>query len=304
MVFAHHIHGAERAAAAEALLQCRIITSFSQTSRTVSSMFNAIRRLFVRETEHPRAAVPAGERVYAVGDIHGRLDLFEAMIALIEADDAACEPARTTVILLGDLVDRGPDSAGVVARARAWQRARRVRILAGNHEEMFLSSFEDTEVLRHFLRFGGKETVLSYGIDPEAYRRAEIEQVQAMMHTAVSEEERAYIAGFEDMIAIGDYLFVHAGIHPATPLDQQMTKDLRWIREPFLSHSQPHGAVVVHGHTISDAPVERDNRIGLDTGAYVSGRLTALVLEGETRRFLEASDARGAEADAARELAA
>ena len=105
-----------------------------------------------------------------MGDIHGRLDLFEALIAAIEADDAASAPAETTVILLGDLVDRGPDSAGVVARARAWQRQRPVRILMGNHEEMFLSSFEKAETLRHFLRFGGKETVLSYGIDPPGLR--------------------------------------------------------------------------------------------------------------------------------------
>ena len=268
------------------------------------TMLNAIRRLFVRESEPPTAAIPAGERVYAVGDIHGRLDLFERMIDLIEADDAASEPARTTVILLGDLVDRGPDSAAVVARARAWQQVRPVRILAGNHEEMFLKSFEDTDVLKHFLRFGGKETVLSYGIDPEAYRTADVDEVQAMMHAAVPEEERRYIAGFEDLIAIGDYLFVHAGIRPRTSLEEQQVKDLRWIREPFLSHPEPFGAVVVHGHTITDGPVDRGNRIGIDTGAYVSGRLTALVLEGGNRRYLEASDAEGAQADAARELAA
>lgn len=267
-------------------------------------MIKSLRRLLSRESEAPSAAIPAGERVYAVGDIHGRLDLFERMIAAIEADDAACGDARTTVILLGDLVDRGPHSAGVVARAREWQRQRSVRILAGNHEEMFLKSFTDVDVLRHFLRFGGKETVLSYGLDPVAYRAAEVEEVQAMINATVSEEERAYLAGFEDTIAIGDYLFVHAGINPANPIDGQLIKDLRWIREPFLSHPQPFGAVVVHGHTITDAPVDRGNRIGVDTGAYISGRLTALVLEGKTRRFLEVCDEEGAESDAARELAA
>ena len=147
-------------------------------------------------------------------------------------------------------------------------------------------------------------TVLSYGIDPDAYRAADVDEVQAMMHAAVPEEERRYIAGFEDLIAIGDYLFVHAGIRPRTSLEEQQVKDLRWIREPFLSHPEPFGAVVVHGHTITDGPVDRGNRIGIDTGAYVSGRLTALVLEGGNRRYLEASDAEGAQADAARELAA
>jgi serine/threonine protein phosphatase 1 len=268
-------------------------------------MLKAIRRLFEREgSAHPEASLPAGQRVYAVGDIHGRLDLFQSLIAAIEADDAAGRPADTTVILLGDLVDRGPDSAGVVARAREWQGRRKVRILAGNHEEMFLASFDKAETLKHFLRFGGKETVLSYGIDPHAYLKASVEEVQAMMHAAVPTEDRAFLQGFEDMIAIGDYLFVHAGISPEVPFEEQRTNDLRWIREPFLSHTEPFGAVVVHGHTISDEPQDRGNRIGIDTGAYLSGRLTALVLEGTGRRYLTVSDEDGAISAAARELAA
>jgi len=268
-------------------------------------MLKSLRQLFERQgTAPPAAEVPAGQRVYAIGDIHGRLDLFEAMIAAIEADDAAGAPADTTVILLGDLVDRGPDSAAVVARARDWQRQRKVRILQGNHEEMFLSSFEDADTLRHFLRFGGKETVLSYGIDPEAYRQASVEEVQQLMQRAIPPEERAFLAGFEDMIAIGDYLFVHAGILPEQPLEEQKPRHLRWIREPFLSHAEPHGAVVVHGHTITHEPQDRGNRIGIDTGAYMSGRLTALVLEGSERRYLEAVDDGGAITAAARELAA
>jgi len=179
-----------------------------------------------------------------------------------------------------------------------------VRILQGNHEEMFLSSFEDADTLRHFLRFGGKETVLSYGIDPQDYRQASVEEVQQLMQLAIPPEERAFIAGFEDMIAIGDYLFVHAGILPEQPLEEQKPRHLRWIREPFLSHAEPHGAVVVHGHTITDEPQDRGNRIGIDTGAYMSGRLTALVLEGADRRYLEAVDDGGAITAAARELAA
>jgi serine/threonine protein phosphatase 1 len=254
-------------------------------------MLKTIRKLFERgETAQPSAAVPPGQRVYAVGDIHGRLDLFEALIAAIEADDAASPPAETTVILLGDLVDRGPDSAGVVARARAWQRERAVRILMGNHEEMFLASFEKAETLKHFLRFGGKETVLSYGLDRRAYVKASIEEVQAMMHRAVPAEDRAFLESFEDTIAIGDYLFVHAGIAPGVAIEEQRQHDLRWIREPFLSHSEPHGAVIVHGHTIRSEPDDRGNRIGIDTGAYNLGRLTALVLAGTERRYLEAAE--------------
>ena len=268
-------------------------------------MLKSIRRLFERgERARPEAAVPHGQRVYAVGDIHGRLDLFDAPIEAIEADDADRGAAETTVVLLGDLVDRGPDSAGVVARAREWQQQRAVRILAGNHEEMFLTSFEKTETLKHFLRFGGKETVLSYGLDRYAYTQASVEEVQAMMHAKVPMEHREFLASFEDAISIGDYLFVHAGILPGVPLEEQRTQDLRWIREPFLSHAAPHGPVVVHGHTIREQPEDRGNRIGIDTGAYSFGRLTALVLEGTERRYLEAVDADGAITAAARMLAA
>jgi serine/threonine protein phosphatase 1 len=268
-------------------------------------MLKAIRRLFEREEiAHPPAAVPAGQRVYAVGDIHGRLDLFDALIEAIEADDAACGGSETTVILLGDLVDRGPDSAGVVARARAWQGQRRVRILMGNHEEMFLASFDKAETLKHFLRFGGKETVLSYGLDRRAYVQASVDEVQAMMHQAVPADHRAFIESFEDTITIGDYLFVHAGIAPGVPLEEQRTHDLRWIREPFLSHEEPHGPVVVHGHNILSEPDDCGNRIGIDTGANNLGKLTALVLEGTERRYLEAVDTDGAITAAARQLAA
>ena len=127
-------------------------------------MFEPLRQMFrsrPRVPDRPPPAVPAGSRWYAVGDVHGRLDLFEALIEAIERDDAEGAPAQSTVVLLGDLVDRGPDSAGVVARARAWQASRAVRLLAGNHEEMFLYALEDVAVLRHFLRHGGRQTALS-----------------------------------------------------------------------------------------------------------------------------------------------
>jgi len=251
-------------------------------------MFQALRQIFARGDDGPAAAIPPGQRVYAMGDIHGRLDLFEALVSAIDADDAAAAPAETTVILLGDLVDRGADSAGVIALARAWQQRRRVRILAGNHEEMFLRSFKSLEMFRHFLRHGGRETVLSYGVDRVAFVHADLEEAQAMMRAAVPAEDVAFLEGFEDMIAIGDYLFVHAGIDPRVPIEEQKVHDLRWIREPFLSHPGVHGPVVVHGHTICDAPEDCGNRIGIDTGAYMTGRLTALALEGTTRRYLDA----------------
>ena len=237
------------------------------------------------------ASVPEGQRVYAIGDIHGRLDLFEQLIAAIDADDAGRTPAETTVVLLGDLVDRGPDSAGVIDAAMEWGARRTVRLLAGNHEEMFLDSLERTEVLRHFLRYGGKETVLSYPVDRSDYRELTLDQLQARMRSAVPQAHVDYMRAAEDAVTIGDYLFVHAGIRPGIPLEEQNPADLRWIRDSFISDTRDHGCVVVHGHTISDAVEEMPNRIGIDTGAFQSGRLTALGLEASQRWYLTARDA-------------
>jgi serine/threonine protein phosphatase 1 len=257
-------------------------------------MLKSLRSLFRAAESAPTAALPAGMRAYALGDIHGRADLFAALIAAVEADDAERGPAETKVILLGDLVDRGPESARVIRLARDWQGRRDVRILMGNHEEMFLEALESDEVLRHFLRYGGRETLLSYPIDRDAYTRAELAETRAMAAAAVPTEDLTFIRSFEDQIRLGDYLFVHAGVRPGVPLEDQRTSDLRWIRETFLNHSESFGPVVVHGHTIFAEPEVRHNRIGIDTGAYTSGRLTALGLEGSARWTIEARAEAGA----------
>ena len=256
-------------------------------------MFQALKQLFARGEDEPLPSIPDGQRVYAVGDIHGRLDLFEALVAAIEADDAARAPAETLIVLLGDLVDRGDDSRGVIEFARDLQRRRPVRILAGNHEEMFLRSLSDIETFRHFIRHGGRETLLSYGINHGQFQAASMEEAQQLASEAVPADHLAFLESFEDMIQLGDYLFVHAGIDPRLPIDQQRSRDLRWIREPFLSHDGSHGVVVVHGHTICDEPEDCGNRIGIDTGAFMSGRLTALILEGTARCYLEAAEEDG-----------
>lgn len=232
--------------------------------------------------------MPAGQRAYVVGDVHGRLDLFEQLIDAVEQDDRDAPPAETTVILLGDLVDRGPDSAGVIDRARRWKAARHVRILAGNHEEMFLESFTDINMLRHFLKHGGRETVLSYGVDQRLYNEASLEQLQEIMRRHVPDADRKFLESFEEYIILGDYAFVHAGINPGLPLEAQARHDMLWIRDPFLGFAGPHSHVIVHGHTIFEKVEERSNRIGIDTGAYRYGRLTALVLEGAERRYIQA----------------
>jgi len=257
-------------------------------------MIDKIRQLFRPRQDFRTASIPDGERVYAIGDIHGRLDLLTRIAHAIEKDDASRGPAETTIILLGDLVDRGPDSAKVIAMAREWARSGKVRILSGNHEEMFLLSFYKIKAFKNFLRIGGRETILSYDVDRDEFRAADLEEAQQMMIEAVPVEDREFIHGFESSISIGDYLFVHAGINPELPLDEQTNEEIRWIREPFLSHKGDYGCVVVHGHTVTDEAVFRNNRIGIDTGAFMSGRLTALGLEGTERWVIQAQEGDGA----------
>lgn len=238
--------------------------------------------LKTRRTPAWRAAVPTGRRVYAIGDIHGCADELERLLALIEADDAAREDAETTLIFIGDLIDRGPASAQVIERLRRLALERRdVRFIAGNHEEVFLRALAgDERSLRLFTRIGGRETAISYGLTAAEYERLDYPELAAALDARVPPEHRAFLDRLEDMIVVGDYVFVHAGVDPAADLDAQDPADLRWIRSPFLDHGRPLAKIVVHGHTISDDLDVRPHRIGIDTGAYATGRLTALGLEG------------------------
>ncbi|KEO90299.1 serine/threonine protein phosphatase [Erythrobacter longus] len=250
-------------------------------------MLNAIRSFFKPRSQAPLPSVPNGERYYLIGDIHGRLDLFEAMVAAIEDDDASRGNANTQVVLLGDLVDRGPDSAGVVALARQWQSRRAVRVLAGNHEQMMLDAFKKPEILRHFLKHGGRETIMSYGLNKKQFNAMTLDELYTALPQLISQSERDYIASFEEYIIAGDYMFVHAGIDPALPIDEQKRADLLWIRDRFLNHEGPLDKVIVHGHTIFNKVMDCGNRIGIDTGAFRSGVLSALVLEGDQRRIIQ-----------------
>lgn len=237
--------------------------------------------------------VPDGERYYVIGDIHGRCDLLDALIEAIEADDAARGAADTTVVFLGDLVDRGPESARVIDVARKWGKRRKCRYIAGNHEEMFLEAFEDKEMLRHFLKHGGKETVLSYGIKKKRYTELTMKELQAEMRALVPQKHIDFLEKMEDILIAGDYVFVHAGINPKRAIDDQKKSDLRWIRDRFLKHREPFSHVVVHGHTIFEDIEYTDYRIGIDTGAFRTGNLTALMLEGEERRLIQATEIDG-----------
>jgi serine/threonine protein phosphatase 1 len=248
-----------------------------------------------------------GCRAYAVGDIHGRLDLLNLLIERIERDMAERPPAKTFVIFLGDLIDRGPDSAGVVERLRTYRPAGATPIfLGGNHEEVLLRILAGVRgILPSWLKFGGAECAESYGMDSTALRRLDEESAIALLQAKIPREHREFLESFADTFRFGDYLFVHAGIRPGIGLDEQDRSDLRWIREPFLGDAKEHGFIVVHGHTIVPAVEERRNRIGIDTGAYHSGVLTALAVENDQRWYLtgEIQDARRNAAEPLRSVA-
>ncbi|WP_432201026.1 metallophosphoesterase family protein [Erythrobacter sp. W53] len=257
-------------------------------------MLSSIKKLLRPErAQQTLPAVPEGERYYVIGDIHGCLEHFAALADAIDADAADNAAYNTTVVLLGDLVDRGPDSAGVIAKAREWGEQRSLRFLAGNHEEMFLESFSDLEMLRHFVKHGGRETILSYGIPKKEYRELTLEELQDKIGEIVPQADRDFLASFEEMIIAGDYVFAHAGIDPSRPLDDQRRKDLLWIRERFLRSTEPLSHVIVHGHTIFEDVEDCGTRIGIDTGAFRTGILTALVLEGSARRTIQAVEKDG-----------
>lgn len=236
------------------------------------------------------ARVPEGRRVYAIGDIHGRNDLLLKLLEKIDADDQKRGGADTELILLGDLVDRGPDSAAVIETAlELSQRSNKVRFLKGNHEEIFLRACRknDPQITRYFLRIGGEATILSYPITRAEYLRLSVEDLGARLATLVPQEHLDFLGKFEDQIVIGDYAFVHAGVNPAAPLAEQKKTDLRWIREEFLGYQGNLEKVIVYGHTIYDDVEEAGCRIGIDTGAWETGHLTAIGLEGGERWYLQ-----------------
>lgn len=250
-----------------------------------------IGQLFRRRSAPPKieGSIPAGQRIYAIGDVHGRLDLLDALLGAIEADDARRGPAQSRIIFLGDLIDRGPNSAQVVKRAMEsaagpWN----CQFLLGNHEEVFLQALSgDLKALAFFTRIGGRETIFSYGISEEEYRNSDYPELHALLIERVPASHIEFVQRFEDMIVVGDFAFVHAGVKPGQALADQRASDLRWIRSEFLNHNDGFEKIIVHGHTITEEVEVRSHRIGLDTGAYSSGKLTAMGFEGGERWVLD-----------------
>lgn len=239
----------------------------------------------------PPARVPDGTRLYAIGDIHGRDDLLELLLQRVSSDAAAAPDAMRRVLLyVGDYVDRGLESRQVVDRLLTRPLAGfEVVHLRGNHEDAFLGFLEGKPIAFDWFKYGGLETLYSYDVPiprgPAAPR--DLEKLRRHAVAAVPPAHVEFLRACKLWHLEGDYVFVHAGVRPGVPLEHQEAADLLWIRDTFLASRADHcGKVIVHGHTICERPEVRPNRINIDTGAYASGRLTCLVLEGADRRFL------------------
>jgi serine/threonine protein phosphatase 1 len=225
--------------------------------------------------------VPAGIRIYAVGDVHGRADLLAPLLSQIEADIALHPISRPMTVFLGDYVDRGPATREAIERLVAWGDGHEAVFLKGNHEDFLLRFLKDPAVLEEWRYCGGLETLIAYGLKPpiNPTQRERVRLAQDLAG-ALPETHRAFLQALELYFVCGDFLFVHAGVRPLVPIEQQVEDDLLWIREEFLLWEREFEKIVVHGHTPVREPDIRANRINIDTGAFATGRLTCMVFEG------------------------
>ncbi|MBI1197577.1 MAG: serine/threonine protein phosphatase [Phenylobacterium sp.] len=237
----------------------------------------------------PKPPSTSGRLVYAVGDVHGHAEALAPLLDQIRRDAAEAAPAqRPLLIFLGDYVDRGPDSRGAVDLILAAEAdaAFEVVALKGNHEDAMIRFLEEPGFAQAWIDNWGEATLRSYGVDPWGG-----EAVQARFGAILPDAHRAFLGRLRLSVTVGDYLFAHAGVRPGVALAEQAERDLMWIRYEFLHSDADFGKVVVHGHTPSEQPELKANRINVDTGVYFTGVLTAVRLEGADRRFLQARGA-------------
>jgi serine/threonine protein phosphatase 1 len=246
-----------------------------------------MRIAFRPRKEKPRPRVPEGVRIYAIGDIHGRADLLERMLDRIDAD-LASNPVRIGIqVFLGDYIDRGPASREVLDRLVARNGSCRSVFLKGNHESYLTGFLTNPPILEDWQRYGGLETLMSYGITPSINANAATQvQLAAALDQALPESHRRFIGNLKSSFTCGDYFFVHAGVRPGIPLTKQREEDLLWIRQDFLLYEEDFSKIVVHGHTPVPQPDVRPNRINIDTGAFATGQLTCLILEDDKVDFI------------------
>ncbi len=234
--------------------------------------------------------LPDGLRLYVIGDIHGRLDLLTGLFEKITVhnDASQSEDIEIIEIFLGDYIDRGLQSKEVVEWLCSSKPIGNTRIfLKGNHEATLLSFLDDPDILNAWSHFGGLETLSSYGVDLKPLRQMNgLEQIQKSFARQLPAEHLRFFQNLQLSVNFGDYFFVHAGIRPGIPLEEQREEDMLWIREPFLESDANHGKIIVHGHTPVNEPELWSNRINIDTGAFLTNKLTCLVLEKSSKKCL------------------
>jgi serine/threonine protein phosphatase 1 len=237
-----------------------------------------------------RPALPAGLRIYAVGDIHGRLDLLSKLLEQINIDIARRPIVRPVYVFLGDYIDRGPSSRETIDRLIQHGKASESIFLKGNHELIATKCLSDRSLFDQWMRLGGLETLISYGLSPEILaNEKQIAKLQSAFHSALPQTHFRFFRDLQISFTCGDFFFAHAGVNPNVELSRQKESDLLWIREEFLSSSRDFGKIVVHGHTPCSEVEVGPNRINIDTGAFATGRLTCLVLEGESMSIVDTS---------------
>ena len=263
----------------------------------IPRLFEALLRRWPTPASRPRT--PRNVALYAIGDIHGRLDLLGPLLQTISQEAAGRE--RTIVVGLGDYVDRGADSRGVVDHllALAAEPGIETRFLRGNHDQILLDFLADHSLGPYWCRVGGRETLFSYGVEAPATRKR-MDEWQAAREAFAANMPERHLGFFQDLsfsFTCGDYFFAHAGAQPGIPLEEQSDRDLMWIRKPFLDDETRFDRIVVHGHTPAEDAYADHRRVGLDTGAYMTGVLTACRFEGEERLLIQAVEKSDGAAD-------
>jgi serine/threonine protein phosphatase 1 len=237
--------------------------------------------------ERRRTRIPDGVRVYAVGDIHGRVDLLDDILSRVDADLVKRPVDRSIRVFLGDYIDRGPESFAVVDRLARSARENSVVCLKGNHEAYLARFLRNPNVLDMWRREGGLNTLLSYGLKPSLNsNNQEMVKLSTELNHILPLSHRMFFGQLKITFTCGDFLFVHAGIRPGVPLEDQREEDLLAIRDDFLLYKQPLSKFVIHGHSPVKEPEVRSNRINIDTGAYATNRLTCVMLEKDEFAFI------------------
>ena len=247
----------------------------------------SLNALWPQRQKKAQPRIPAGFRIYAVGDVHGRADLLIGLFARIDSDLQRRPSVRPVQLFIGDYVDRGPDSRMVIDLLIARGRKHEMVCLKGNHELYLSQVLTDHSIFSEWQQMGGIPTLLSYGLTPSGGAGAKsAQEVAVAFRQALPGSHRRFIDGLTLSFSFGDFFFAHAGVRPGIDLKKQTQHDLLWIRDDFLLHEGDYGKIVVHGHTPAKEPEVRSNRINIDTGAYATGKLTCLVLERDQMRFL------------------